>query len=114
MASVVWVCINANQAKVWGYDIFGSVNPQIDETEVIYYWGSLGRTMQQLTQKRINYNNYWDAYDAVSDKMDEKERKGYIRVPNGAFFEVTSNYHERLQELADELKNEVIGEAQYG
>lgn len=84
MAEIVWVHINNGHSKVWGYDCF--TQEATGETEVITYWGRIGLPMHKLQQKRKQFPRFFDAYDYIRAKVDEKDFKGYKRMPNHQYF----------------------------
>lgn len=83
MAEIVWVHISNGHSKVWGFDCFTQAN---DETEVITYWGRIGLTMDKLQKNRKQFTHFGDAHDYVRNKVDEKQFKGYKRMPNHQYF----------------------------
>ena len=99
MADVVFVKIGPKDAKVWGYDSYMSTgtNWKSVPVRVVYHWGSIGRTMQQLTKKEVEYSTYWNAIDTIAKKVDEKLDKGYWRVLNHVYFEKTEVYRDALE-----------------
>lgn len=95
MAQYVWIYKDLHSFKVWGYDLYQN---QSEHTgQVIYYWGPAGKPMNQLQKKEHN-GNYWEMVDEVRDKIDEKEREGYKRVPNMVYFDAVYDFIETLQQ----------------
>jgi len=94
MCEIVWIYKSGTSAKVWGYDFFTG---EAGHT-VHYYWGSAGRPMQALTKKTIDYDTYWGAFDAVHNKIREKEAKGYQRIPNHVYFGAVDNFWDAIEE----------------
>lgn len=84
MAEIVWVHISDGHSKVWGYDCF--TQEASGETEVITYWGRIGLSMSKLQKNHKQFKRFFDAYDYVRDKVDEKQAKGYKRMPNHTYF----------------------------
>ena len=78
MAKEIYFHIWNGHFKMWGYDCY----KQKDQTEIKLYWGKIGESLSDLRVKSKIFTNYWDAYDYIEDKIDEKERKGYEAIQN--------------------------------
>ncbi len=99
VASIVWVCITGKSAKVWGYDVFThdtkvGDDPQVD---IIYYYGSVGRTMQQLTKRKIKCGNLALARRQIEVAIQKKVHSGYRQTNNYAYFNLIDDYHSDLK-----------------
>lgn len=99
----VYVNVKGTSAKVWGCDLFKS--GETGESYVTWYWGSIGKYMHELTKKKAQFPNYAEAYDAVMDKIQEKERKGYMRCPNAGYFQLITDFRCDLEELVKEAND---------
>ena len=78
MAREIYFHIWNNHFKMWGYDCY----VQKDQTEIALYWGRIGQSLSDLQQKRKIFSEYWDAYDYIKNKVDDKLRKGYVAIKN--------------------------------
>jgi len=97
MTQYVYVKVDADSAKVWGYNSFVPLDGSDGPTWVTYYWGNIGRTMQQLNKSESKFRNRRDAYKHVSQKIGEKLGKGYWHIENHVYFELTENYRNALE-----------------
>jgi len=109
MSSYVWVCLRNKSAKIWGYDIYAPTAEKLEKeptalTEVVYYWGSIGRPMQALTKINVGYSNLWSARDTVKKSIDDKERKGYMRMKNHLYFQAVDDFLDELTGLIDDAQ----------
>jgi len=101
MANMVWVNIEDNHFKIWGFDIFQ--DNTTGECELITYWGRIGTPMQKLAKNKKPFRNYPDAYDYIMDKIKEKNAKGYKQMPNHEYFEYT--YQDKpLSQLIEQIE----------
>lgn len=95
MAEQVWICINGKNAKVWGYDVY--VNTTDNEVSVVWYYGSIGRTMQQLTKRERIFSTMARARITIEARIKDKEYNGYKRTGNEAFFKLVEDYQTDLK-----------------
>jgi hypothetical protein len=95
----VWICKNGKSAKLWGYTSF--VNNTTDAWSIQYYYGSIGRPMQNLNVTEKIYPNQWAAQDDITEKIEDKERKGYEKISAYRYWELTECYLNMLQEEID-------------
>jgi len=86
---LVYVNINGNHFKMWGFDLFQ--NSTTGETNMISYWGRIGISMSKLQKKTKIFKTYADAYDYAWAKMREKQDKGYWTIPNSQYFSVIND-----------------------
>ena len=105
MTQYVYVKIDAVSAKVWGYDSFVPLNDSDGPTKIIYYWGNVGRTMNQLQRVESKFSNRQDAYNHVSKKVGDKLSSGYWRMDNHVYFELTEKYREALERHREKCLN---------
>lgn len=101
MADRVWICKNCKSFKVWGFDIYK--NRDDNNGRVIYYWGSAGRGMQHLTKKEV-MGRYWDLADNVKSQILDKMSKGYVAVPNHAYFEAIMDFYIKIENMIANAK----------
>ncbi len=76
MAREIYFHIWNGHFKMWGYDCYKSK----DYTEIVLYWGKIADSLSHLQQKSKIFTDYWDAYDFIKDKIDDKLRKGYVAL----------------------------------
>ena len=88
MAENVYVNIDNQHFKVWGYDSF--VKHDGEETTVITYWGRIGLPMYKLRKNEIIFPIKEKAQDYIWNKIHEKIEKGYMAMPNWQYFEAIS------------------------
>lgn len=99
----VFIYKKGKSAKIWGCDLFRAED---GSGHVIWYWGCVGKHMHELTQKKTEYDKYFDAHDAVMERIEDKKRKGYERCFNGAYFDAVMQFRIQLEELIKEANLE--------
>lgn len=85
MAEHIYVNIDNQHFKVWGYDSF--VKCDNGETTVITYWGRIGLPMCRLRKNEMTFPIKEKAQDYIWNKIQEKIKKGYVAMPNWQYFE---------------------------
>ena len=85
MAREIYFHIWNGHFKMWGYDCYISK----DHTEIKLYWGKIADSLSHLQQKSKMFTDYWDAYDFIKDKIDDKLRKGYVALKNSDYTKYT-------------------------
>ena len=80
MAKYIYFHIWNNHFKMWGYDCYR--NEEAKEYRILCYWGKIADNLSKLQQKEKAFNWFGDAYDFISEKIDDKLRKGYVAVLN--------------------------------
>ncbi len=88
MSEIVWACVNNGSFKVWGFDCF--TNEKTGETNIITYFGRIGRTMQELRKINKWFKSYGDTYDYIMQKIKDKDCN-YIRFSNPRYFELINS-----------------------
>lgn len=78
MAREIYFHIWEGHFKMWGYDCY----KQKGQTEIVLYWGRIAGSLGRLQQKSKIFIEYWDAYDFIKNKIDDKLRKGYVAFKN--------------------------------
>lgn len=96
----VWVCLDRLSAKMWGYTSF--INNDTGIWTIWFYYGSVGRDMKYLTDKKKVYPNTVVAQEAVTKLAKDKERKGYVKILNSIYFDLTRDYLLALQDEMDD------------
>jgi hypothetical protein len=97
----IFVNTTGRSAKVWGYDLFvpnEHAKPGALHT-IIWWWGTIGKRMNELTKKEIKYDSYWAAHDAIKDKIDEKLRNGYFQIERYQYQQILDTFREELDKL---------------
>lgn len=107
---IILVNTKGTSAKVWGYDSFRNVDT--GEMQVIWFWGTAGKYMHELQKKTTMYPTWYDAYDAVRNRIDDKTRSGYIIVERGEYFKAVQDFRERLQQIM--VPKEVLDDEKEG
>lgn len=79
MAEYIYFNIWRNHFKMWGYDSFQ--DEKTGTVRVILYWGRIADSLQKLQQKE-KFMSWGDAYSYIKEKLDDKERKGYVPIKN--------------------------------
>lgn len=75
----VYVHIWDGHSKVWCYEVWHEkVNQSL---YTITYWGRIGKQLNELQSKKKHWNKQMDAQHYIQGKMEEKIRKGYVRIP---------------------------------
>jgi len=99
--SFIWIYTNGKSAKVWGYDSFSPTDnaPVGTPYSVICFWGPLGKHIGEMQQKRFEFEKHWEAYDFIRLKTDEKERKGYKKIPRILFQRALDVFRKELYQL---------------
>ena len=108
VAEKVWVHITGTSAKVWGYDvyIFNTKANEDPQVEITYYYGSVGRTMQQLTKRKIKCGNLALARRQIEAAIKKKIHNGYRQTNNHSYFDLVTDYQADLKHSLKKLEGD--------
>lgn len=86
MSSTILIHSSRYSQKVWGYDVY--VNNQTGKSNVITFYGKLGKSMQKLTKRNKWFDNFADCHNWIMKKVDKKRReKGYFICKRSEYFD---------------------------
>ena len=83
MSELIYFNIWNGHYKMWGYDTFKNI--ETGEYNLVVYYGKIQNTLSKLTKREKKFTGhtaFWDCYDYVKKKIEEKLCKGYVPIKN--------------------------------
>ena len=82
MSHLIYFNIWNGHFKMWGYDTF---KDEKGNYRLITYFGKISDSLQKLQSREKLFNGlnpFWDCYDYVKAKIQDKLCKGYVTIEN--------------------------------
>ena len=83
MSEYIFFNIWDGHFKMWGYDTYKDNNT--DEWKLVTYWGKIRDGLSKLQTKEKIFKDNWGCLDYIREKIDDKLRKGYVRLENKVY-----------------------------
>lgn len=88
MSEYIYVNIESTSFKIWGYDLWKSLN---NGTSIIFlYRGRIGLPMEKLQKYKKTFDSFEKAEIYISKALKRKKHKGYIKVKYYPYFKLIS------------------------